>query len=324
MIKVGLVGYGSMGRIHARILSKLDLLGAIVEPGDGNAEQAMLDFDVPVYSSLSDLEVELDAFVIAVPTPFHASVMEEVVTRFPEAKAMILEKPISPTLAEARDLVSKLGDYSERIIVGHVEIYNPVVQRFLSIMHSGDYGRLRSFMIFRKGSVPRDRLSSLSDILVDIGVHDFDIVTRLISGEVRLYTTGLYQEGNLNSAIISFMGDDFHGVVQLSREFSGKEREIIVECERASIKVDLIAQTIEIRELRTPEGDGASISIPHGPGSSLKLYGEPLLVEILNLRDIVTKGVSPVVGLEDGLKTLMVVEKCRESLENRSPVTLTI
>ena len=323
MTKVGLIGYGSMGRIHARILDRMELLAAIIEPNESNAAKASADFSVPIFSDLKSCDIELDSIVVAVPTPFHSIVVKDVFAKYPGLKSMILEKPISPSLAEAEELISSVEQYRDRIIVGHVEIYNPVVQKFLEIMESGVYGSLRSFMIFRKGSVPNSRLKSLSDILVDIGVHDFDIVSRLVSGEIKLYTTGLTLEGSLNSAIISLSGDGFHGVIQLSREFSGKEREIVVECEKATIKVDLIAQTIEIRGLRTPQGDGASISIPHGPGSSLKLYGEPLLIEILNLRDIVS-GAKPIVGLNDGIKTLKIVESCRESIRIGAPIVLNL
>ena len=74
MVNIALVGYGNMGKFHARVLKKIDALACIIEPNETNYTNA-LSLNVPVFKSLDECSNdEIDAFVIAVPTKFHRSV----------------------------------------------------------------------------------------------------------------------------------------------------------------------------------------------------------------------------------------------------------
>lgn len=324
--KVMLVGYGNMGKFHARVLDKLGMLAAIVEPFEKNREIAAQSYDVPTFATIEGLKDEMDAAVIAVPTSLHLQVLEKLIRKKPEIKFMLLEKPLGATLEEglhAKELVETNGITA---IVGHVEVYNPVISKFIEIIKSGKYGNVRSFIINRKGSVSADRLKSLSGVLEDIGVHDFDIVSRFISGDVQLYCTGLMRSGSLNNVIVSLYSEkqQYHGTINLSREFAGKERKIVVECDDATISIDLIAQTITITGLKAAYGEYGSIAIPHGAGSSIKVYGEPLQEEHLNLKKVILGQAEPIVSVNDGITALKLVHSCKASLEKKLPVPISI
>ncbi len=326
VVKEILIGYGNMGRLHARVMNKLGVLAAIIEPDKKSAINASEDYDVPVYSSIEEMPDSLnpDGAIIAVPTKYHKSVVENLLTSISGLKGILLEKPIASTLDESYEVQKFIEKYGIPILVGHIEVFNPVVSKFIELVNSGQFGKIRTISISRKGAVPVERLNSLSGVLEDLGVHDFDILTRLISGNISIYSTGIYKNNSLNSALISVKGSDFHGIIHLSREFAGKERKIVLECEKSTFHIDLIAQTIEIRALGNITSDKGMISIPHGPGSSIKVYGEPLLEEHLNFLDTLQSKSKPLVGIANGIKVMKIVEACKQSLEKNCPIEISL
>ncbi|RMG20809.1 MAG: gfo/Idh/MocA family oxidoreductase [Methanobacteriota archaeon] len=324
VVKELLIGFGNMGRLHARVTNKLGVLGGIVEPSEKARSLADREYDVPTYQSLDEVEFTPDGIIIAVPTKFHLSVVEQIQKKFERIKAVLLEKPVASDLHESRKVAEILQSMQVKTLIGHIEVFNPVVSKFIELIKSGHYGKVRTFTVSRKGAVPIERLGSLSGVLEDLGVHDFDILSRFVNGSLRIYSTGIYKEDSLNSALISISGDNFHGMVHLSREFAGKERKITIECEKSTFNVDLIAQTIEIRALGNITSQEGVISIPHGPGSSIKVYGEPLLEEHLNFLDVINGRAEPLVNIDNGLRVMEFVDASIRSLQSHQPVNLLI
>lgn len=324
VVKELLIGFGNMGKLHARVTNKLGVLGGIVEPFEKNAEIAKKEYQVPTFSKIEDVDFIPDGVIIAVPTKFHLEVVKQIREKFGSVPAILLEKPVASSLEESREVKSILESMGTKTLVGHIEVFNPVVSKFIDLVKSGHYGKIRTFHVSRKGAVPVERLGSLSGVLEDLGVHDFDILSRLIQGEVSIYSTGIYKEESLNSALICISNPEFHGLVHLSREFAGKERKVIIECEKSTFHVDLIAQTIEIRALGNITSQEGVISIPHGPGSSIKVYGEPLLEEHLNFIDVINRKDEPLVGIENGVKVMEIVDASTRSLKSGQPVRISI
>lgn len=321
-MNIALIGYGFMGRLHARVLSKLNLLSGIVELSDDLIADAKSHYDVPVVKSLAELDMKIDSVIIAVPTPEHTSVLTSVLDSLPDLKSILIEKPMVGSLEEY-ELHKPLWDkIQDKCIIGHIEVYNPVITHFMKIIEEGTYGQLRSITIHRKGAVPISRLSSLAGVIEDVGIHDFDIISRILKGKLDIYATGLKKNDYLNSAFITMTNGDTQAHLQLSREFSGRERNITVEMEKASVFVDLIAQTIEIRGLGEVIGDNNSVKVPHGPGSSIKVYGEPLQEEILNLKNIALGLEKPRVSIGHGISALRFVEAAIASIEQKKIITL--
>lgn len=311
-----------MGRLHARVLSKLNLLSGIVELSDKLRSEAESHYDVPIVKSIEELKLQIDSVIIAVPTNEHTSVLRTVMRTCPDLKSILIEKPMVGSLEEYeqdRELWDKIEDIC---IVGHIEVYNPVITHFMKIIEEGTYGKLRSITIHRKGAVPLSRLSSLAGVVEDVGIHDFDIIGRVLKGKLDIYATGLKKNNELNTAFITMTNGEIQAHLQLSREFSGRERNITVEMEKASVFVDLIAQTIEIRGLGEVIGDRNSVKVPHGPGSSIKVYGEPLQEEIFNLKNIALGLEKPRVSISHGISALRFVEAAKASIRQKKIITL--
>ena len=129
-VRVGVIGTGSMGRHHVRILSSMpgaELVG-ICDSNVEVARQIGADHGVATFDSMGELAESADAIVLAVPTVEHAELGCELLRR---GKHLLVEKPIAISLDEADALIDAAGD--SVLSVGHVEFYNPAVQALLGL-----------------------------------------------------------------------------------------------------------------------------------------------------------------------------------------------
>ncbi|MHA2294934.1 MAG: Gfo/Idh/MocA family protein [Candidatus Hodarchaeales archaeon] len=326
--KVSLVGLGRMGKIHARVLARLDSLNSIVDTRQEIAAESSKKYGVPCYISVLEmLEKEKpEGVVVAVPTKYHEQVMLEIM-RSPHLPAVILlEKPVAETVESALR-IKKAINGRVKIIIGHSEVYNPVVSKMISYVESKDIGEPRTIIFQRRSPVSESRLQSIGDIFEDLGVHDFNIMTKIIKGEVTVYCSGIKKNDYYNSASIIFTQEtdgkvDLSCSMLLSREYAGKKRTIEIEGTQATMEVDLLAQIIDIRSLEEATGEEATIRIAFKHGLHLKVYGEPLQEELLNVIDCIEGRAEPLVTLDDGIDALKIARACRESMEKNIPVKL--
>jgi predicted dehydrogenase len=176
-IRVGLVGAGRMGQHHARLLSRspsVQLVG-IADPnaarGAGLARQARCT----AFTQTADLIDKVEAVVIAVPTEFHFPVGK----LFLEAGVhCLIEKPIASTLAEAEILI-QIATAKKRVLqIGHIERFNPAVME--AARHIKDPQFIE---VSRLG--PYDPRVAGIGVVMDLMIHDLDIVLFLVGQEVK-------------------------------------------------------------------------------------------------------------------------------------------
>ncbi|MHA1449411.1 MAG: Gfo/Idh/MocA family oxidoreductase, partial [Candidatus Hodarchaeales archaeon] len=110
----------------------------------------------------------------------------------------------------------------------------------------------------------------------------------------------------------------------LSREYAGKKRTIEIEGSQATMQVDLLAQIIELRSLEEATGEGTSVQVPFRHGLHLKVYGEPLQEELLNVIDCIDGRAEPLVSLDDGINALKIARACRDSIEGNKPIMINL
>lgn len=181
-LRVGVVGTGSLGRHHARILAELahvELVG-IFDIRPEVAENVAAEFGSRAFPDLESLASEIEAAVVAVPTTDHALVGCPLLER---GIHVLIEKPIAPDLKEADRLVRAVGDVV--LAVGHVEFYNPAVEKLLEIEQ-------------RPGFVEIHRLAAFSprsldvDVVLDLMIHDLQILHALDDSPVaEVRATGI-------------------------------------------------------------------------------------------------------------------------------------
>jgi predicted dehydrogenase len=176
MTRVGVIGTGSLGRVHARILTEMPEATVVgfVDPRDDAASEVTSTLSIRRFDSVSALKSEIDAAVVATPTTSHVAVAGELL----EAGVDVLvEKPIAATPADAQKLIDVAKKHDRVVQVGHVERYNPAITAVADHL-----GQVRYFEAERLGVFVSRSLDV--DVLLDLMIHDINLVLSLLRQEV--------------------------------------------------------------------------------------------------------------------------------------------
>jgi predicted dehydrogenase len=176
-IDVAVAGVGHLGRIHARVLSELPgvRLVAVVDADPARAAEVAKERRCAALADCSRLPASVRAVVVAVPTRAHLAVAGPLLDR---GVACLVEKPMAPTVAEAREMVERARRGGATLMAGHVERFNPAV---IALLERGL--RPRYFEAHRVS--PFSFRSTDVGAVMDMMIHDLDLVTHLAGSPVK-------------------------------------------------------------------------------------------------------------------------------------------
>ena len=171
-IRAAVVGAGSFGRHHLRILSQSPgaELAGVVDSDAQRASAAAAQYGCPVYASFADLAGKIDAAVIAVPTSSHADVGCALLE---SGIDVLVEKPIAADIASARRLVDTAARAGRILQVGHLERLNPAITALKTIVTLPLFFEIHRLSLFSPRSLD-------VDVVLDLMIHDLDIVLHLV------------------------------------------------------------------------------------------------------------------------------------------------
>jgi len=132
-VKVGVVGVGAIGRNHARVYAELDEadLVAIYDTDADLASELAAEFGTQAVASLDELITSVDAASVSTPTVTHLDIAGKLLEA---EKDVLVEKPISDSLEDARTLVELAHNKGRILQVGHIERFNPVMEQLENCM----------------------------------------------------------------------------------------------------------------------------------------------------------------------------------------------
>lgn len=184
MLKIGVLGAGHLGRIHIKLLkasTDFDLLG-FYDPDAESVSRAVEEYGVKAFESMEELIDQVDCVDIVTPTLSHFTCAMAAIRN---QKHVFIEKPLTNTLDEGKELVSLIEEANVKGMVGHVERFNPAL---LSLGASKleplffETHRLANF---------NPRGTDVS-VVLDLMIHDIDIVLSLVrSGVKRISANGV-------------------------------------------------------------------------------------------------------------------------------------
>ncbi len=175
-MRIGVVGTGYLGRLHARVLTEMPEATVVgfVEPNDAIAAEISAALGLKRISSVAQLAKQVDCAVVATPTTAHFNVARELM----EAGCdVMVEKPITSTVDEARRLID-IAKKNKRIVqVGHVERYNPAIIAVADLVRETRYIECERIGVFSGRSLD-------IDVLLDLMIHDLNLVLSLLKHNV--------------------------------------------------------------------------------------------------------------------------------------------
>jgi predicted dehydrogenase len=236
-LRLAVVGAGHLGRIHARLAAALpdfDLV-AIVDPIAQAREAVAKETAARAHENLRDVIGEIDAAVVATPTSTHHAVAAELLRA---GIAVLVEKPIAPTLEQANDLVQLARKQNLVLQVGHVERFNPALEmvarqvrdpRFIQATRTSGYS-------FRSTDI---------GVVLDLMIHDLDVVLSLVQSPVRnVFALGISVLGDHEDMAYAQLQFESGCVAQLvaSRVSYQPERSLKIFTSRMFAAVDYTAR----------------------------------------------------------------------------------
>ncbi|NOY29288.1 MAG: Gfo/Idh/MocA family oxidoreductase [Planctomycetes bacterium] len=170
-LRLAVVGAGHLGRIHARLAAAQENieLVAVVDPVAATRDQVAADTGAKPLADYRELFGTVDAAVIATPTIYHSQVATELLHG---GLHLLVEKPMTSTLAEANELVT-LAERQQLVLqVGHVERFNPALVSVREKIEDPKFieARRTSGYTFRSTDV---------GVVMDLMIHDIDVVLSL-------------------------------------------------------------------------------------------------------------------------------------------------
>jgi UDP-N-acetylglucosamine 3-dehydrogenase len=249
MIRVAVIGAGSMGRHHARVVADgpTSELAAVVDP-DQSADEVAYRYRAPRLGSLDELlaDGKPDAAIVAVPTRDHA----EIATRLIEADIPVLvEKPIAATMEEARALVELAAHRGVPLTVGHVERFNPAVRALRDKLRAEELGRV--FQVHTRRLSPFPSRIGDTGAAFDLATHDLDIMCELagtptrIAAEIDRRAHRTHED--LLAATLRF-DSGIIGLLEVNWLTPTKVRQLSVTGERGMLVVDYLNQHLTLYE----------------------------------------------------------------------------
>ena len=175
---VAIIGLGSMGRHHARVLASMsDVAVVALADSDPSALEQAGPGQARLYENVEHLleRERLDAVIVATPTGSHASIASAALHR---DLPVLVEKPIASSPAQAAELVALAERRGVILAVGHVERFNPAVRQLKHRLEAGELGRLFHVRMQRAGPFP-DRVADVG-VTVDLATHDLDVLSYLL------------------------------------------------------------------------------------------------------------------------------------------------
>jgi predicted dehydrogenase len=311
-LRAGLVGLGTMGRHHARVLRRLDGV-QLVAVADWSGDPYRAAEGLPLVSTVDQLlDYQLDYCVVAVPTASHSTIGHTLAAAGVHA---LIEKPLTPSLAEAVTLAETFDAAGLVGAVGHTERYNPAVLAMRARLAHAELGIVYQMATRRQGPFP-PRICDVG-VVQDLATHDIDLVTWVTGRPVASITARTTsRSGRHHEDLVATVGDLTDGTItsHLINWLSPmKERVTVATGERGCLVADTLHADLTYYANGSTTTEWAAAEVFRGvTEGDITRYAiakrEPLLTEHEAFRDALLGGDAEIVTLWEAAHTVAVAE----------------
>jgi predicted dehydrogenase len=311
-LRCAVVGAGYLGRFHAQKYAALDeceLVG-IADPAPEARARLTAELGVAGFEDHRGLLGRVDAVSIATPTSLHHAVARDFLAA---GVHVLVEKPITATAEEARELIALAAAKGLVLQVGHLERFNPVILAVadeLSAPRFIESNRLAPF---------KPRGTDVS-VVLDLMIHDIDLIEHIVRSPIAsidaIGAPVFTDEIDIANARIRFENGCVADVTA-SRISLKAERKLRVFQADAYLSIDLQQKLLTVVRKPAAIEEGALPKVDLQERSFEQ--GDALLDEIRSFADTVRRGRRPVVSGEDGLRALETATRIAALVNRGAP-----
>jgi predicted dehydrogenase len=294
---VGVVGVGYLGKFHAEkyaASAKANLV-AVVDTDPSRAREIGVPLGADILTDYRELFGRVQCVSVAVPTRCHFQVARD----FIEAGIDVLvEKPLTADIAEARDLVAAAKAKNVILQVGHLERFNPAIRRLEGVIKDPKFVECHRLAPFVERGTD-------VDVVLDLMIHDIDVISSLVRSPVeRLEAVGvpvLTDKPDIANARIKFANGCIANVTS-SRVSIKRERKIRFFQPDAYISIDYDQRRAQIYYKPAPGAGWLGIR-----AENIEIKdGDALADEIDSFLECVQTRTLPLVDGDEGLRALEI------------------
>lgn len=311
-IKTAVIGVGYLGKFHAAKYASLEQadLVAVVDRDPDAAARIAGQNNTRALSDYRELFGMVDAVSIVVPTEHHHRIARECLEN---GLDVLVEKPMTVTLAEADELVALARRHNRILQVGHLERFNAAVVALEGVITKPMFIETHRLAPFK------DRGTDV-DVILDIMIHDIDIILNIVGSPVTaIHAVGVPvvspEKNDIANVRLEFESGCVANVTA-SRISLKEMRKTRIFQPDAYISIDFAAQQAEV--FRRMEDVDADEGMPQIMYDTIDIEpADALLSEITSFLGAVEKRCKPAVSGEDGRDALKIALEIVEQVEQR-------
>lgn len=323
-VRIGVVGTGHLGSLHAKMYSQIesaDLVGVYdidVAKGKSVAEE----FGTKHFPGIEDLLDQVEAISIATPTKSHYDVAVHALSK---GIHLLIEKPITENIEQARELVELAEAQKRKIQVGHIERFNS------AILALEDYHIDPLFIESHRLAQFNPRGTDIA-VVLDLMIHDIDLILSLVNSPVKQIDANgvavVSHSIDIANARLQFENGCVANVTA-SRISQNKMRKMRLFQKNAYISVDFLKGSAEVFKLADENSENTKSTsllgnLDLGYQKKVVVYEQPEIKEVNSLkyeltaflRSILDDTKPPVTG-EDGLEALFVAQEILNKIDSQ-------
>ena len=307
-IRAAVVGVGYLGRFHAQKYARADgcELVAVVDAREEVRQAVALEVGARAVADYRDLLGKVQAVSVATTTPAHFAIARD----FLEAGAHVLvEKPITETPEEARQLIELARQRGRVLQVGHLERFNA------AILAAEPYLKTPRFIECHRLAPYRERGTDVN-VVLDLMIHDIDIVQTIVGVPIEsieaIGTPVFSDEIDIANARIRFANGCVANATA-SRVSLKTERKLRVFEDDAYLSIDLQQKILTL--IRKRSGPFEPGQLPVTIEEQNFDAGDALNAEIESFLDCIRTGREPVVSGVAGMRALETAMRITSQVE---------
>lgn len=309
VIRAAVIGSGYLGRFHAQKYAQesgVELV-AVVDPRAEARESLAKELGVRAVADHRELLGMVDAVSVVTTTPMHFSIAAD----FLSAGAHVLvEKPITETVEQARELIARANAAGRVLQVGHLERFNPVI-----VAAEGELAGAR-FIECQRLAPFKERGTDVN-VVLDLMIHDIDIVQSIVGRPIEsidaVGTPVFSGAVDIANARLRFEGGCVADVTA-SRVSLKTERRMRVFRHDAYLSLDLQQRILTVIRKRSTAPSAGELPVTIDERSFEQ--ADALRAEISAFVDCIRTGRAPLVGGEDGLRALETAIRITRALQS--------
>jgi UDP-N-acetylglucosamine 3-dehydrogenase len=326
MFKVGVIGFGVMGKNHVRILNSLENveLAGVFDPAGGRSE---LNGSNLVTKSVEELiDQTLDYLVIASPTRTHEEMMKIAIKK---GTNFLVEKPFTHSLSSAIQIQKEVETKALIASVGHIERFNSAVVNAKRKILEGLLGKIYQIETYRQGPFP-GRIVDVG-VISDLATHDIDLVRWITDSEYSSVSASKTNKSGRDSEdLVLVMGTLNNGVIvshSVNWLSPKKVRRVIITGERGLLEINTLDSELIFYENGVNRNLQSSLAhfkgVTQGEITHFSFdKPEPLFTEHVDFQNYIRGERNQQSNLTDGLMTMRTLDAIYQSAELKESVKL--